>query len=367
MEQLNEELKYILDTFDIQVLPNSPNYWLIRTESGSFYDIFKNENYVSIGFDKIDIDDINNIKDKELKEKISILYPDYKKPGLVLGQLKKFLFEIEKGDIIIIPSKNSKSLCIGQAISNPYQVKEEIKNKELKNDILTYKKRIDIKWIAEIKRNAFDVYIYRLLTSHQGIVSANAYKYYINRMIFPIYYQNGNIHLCFYINKENNISLDDTFNFYSTIKDAINLYNSITESSIIGEISVKSTVNSPGVIEFFGHPEIIIPILFVLFLCGGKIEAKFTKDEKKIEISTDGFLEKLLKFYKEFNKKNTDENKIKLEKFKIKSANSLNAMNTNLVSKRKTENNIILVEKNTTKSQKNEYLGQQSLFDDLYQ
>ena len=42
-------------------------------------------------------------------------------------------------------------------------------------------------------------------------------------------------------------------------------------------------------------------------------------------------------------------------------------MNTNLVSKRKTENNIILVEKNTTKSQKNEYLGQQSLFDDLYQ
>lgn len=59
----------ILNYFDIPILPDNPNYWLIRTESGSFYSTFKNENYVSIGFDKINIDDINTLEDKEVKKK----------------------------------------------------------------------------------------------------------------------------------------------------------------------------------------------------------------------------------------------------------------------------------------------------------
>ena len=346
MENLNEELKYILNAFDIKILPSNPNYWLIRTESGSFYDIFKKNNYVSIGFDKINIDDIENLDDKEIKEKISILYPDYKKPGLVLGQLKNFLYKIENGDIIIIPSKKSRSLCVGQAVSNPYQIKEEIKNKEIKDDILTYKKRIEIKWIAEIKRNAFDVYIYKLLTSHHGIVSANEYKSFINRMIFPIYYQNGNIHMCFYINKNDNISLNDTFNFYSIIKEAIDIYNATTNSSIKGNISVKSTVNSPGVIEFLGDPGIMIIVIAVLGICGGKITANFTKEEKIFEASTDGLLEKILKFVKQSNRKNLEKSKFNLEEYKLKSENVLKAMNADISQRPTIENNIILVEKN---------------------
>ena len=371
MEDLNKETKLLLDAYNIRALPSNPNYWLIRTESGSFYEIFKKKDYVSIGFDKIDINDIGkNIdkkKDEALKEKIATLYPDYKKPGLVLSQLRKFLFDIEKGDIIIIPSKNSRKLCVGQAISAPYQIKKELKNKELLADTLTYMKRIDVKWIAEINKNSYDIYIYKLLSSHQAIVSANSYKNFINRMIFPIYYQDGKIHLCFNIKTEDNISLDDTYDFYSLIKESIDLFNELTNSDIKGEISVKSTVNSAGMIEFLGHPTVmfaVISILIFLGLCGGKINVKYLNGEFDFNLESAGLIQKLLDWYKEKNNKDISKENIKLKKYKEKSKNTLKNLKAEVNLEQKTQDNIIIIEKENKKSNKKEDPNQQSFFDD---
>ena len=365
--ELNEELKYIFKELNIQILPDEPNYWLIRTESGTFFDTFKNENYVSIGFDKININDIYNKDEKELKEKISELYPECKKPGIILGQLKKFINEVKKGDIIIIPSKNSNKLCVGQAFSDSYQVGNDVKNDEIENDIYTYIKRIDVNWIAEINKNAYDVYIFRLLSSHQGIVSANAYKNFINRMIFPIYYQNGNIHMSFQINKTDEISLIETSNFYEIFCNAIDLYNYLTNSNIeYNGISVKSTVNSPGIIEFFWETPIILAVVVLFFLCCGKISCKFTPTEKNIELSTEGFLKKILDLIKEFHEKNTSDKKMKIEDFKQKSSFVLKSMKANINLNPKKENNIIIINKRVTKKDNGteDYENQISMFDD---
>ena len=407
MQNIDEETQKLLDLYNIKTLPDNPNYWLIRTESGSFYDIFKKKNYVSLGFDKIDINDIPEKPDKEndalLKEKIAMLYPENQMPGLVLGQLRKFLYSIEKGDIIIIPSKNSNKLCIGQAISDPYQIEKELKSREVLTDTLTYMKRIDVKWIAEIDKSSYDVYIYRLLSSHQAIVNAEQYKSFINRMIFPMYYQNGKIHLCFDIKTEDNISLDTTFDFYSLIKESIELFNSLTDSNIQGDISVKSTVNSPGLIEFLGHPTIMIAVITVLFivgLCGGKVN--ITHGVFNMNLEGDGLLKKILDLYsehkqkklddknlqletlkeknrekiaernqileayKEQNSKDTEDKKIKLERYKVKSQETLEKLKAGINTNREIEDDIIIIQKENKKPSKTkkEDPNQQSFFDD---
>lgn len=275
---------------------------------------------------------------------------------MILGQLKKFLFKIQKGDIIIIPSKKSKKLCIGQAISNPYQIKDETKNKELENDILTYKKRIDIKWIAEINRNAFDIYIYKLLTSHQGIVSANEYKNFINRMIFPIYFQNNNLHLSINVNKEKSISFTDNIDFLNSLSEIINIFNKLYDENInLDNISIKTTVNSPGVIELYGHYIPIIVISAFLFFIGGKFIHKSTKKtpdgsiiEKETNIETEGLLKKILDFIK--HKDNTEIKKLKtlsdisFQKMEadLHDKNTLNVENKKFVKKEEDSNQINL-------------------------
>lgn len=319
MEITNKDIEEVINYFSIPILPSKPNYWLIRTEGGTFYNTFKKGNYVSIGFDKVNLDDISLKDDGKLKEAVALLYPDTKRPGTIVSQLRKFKYNVKKGDIIIIPDKNSKNLCIGQAISDIYQINSTAKNKEIINENYTYQKRINTNWIAEVPKSNFDLYVYKLLNSHQGIVSCNDYKGFINRMIFPIYCQDGDMHLTFNITKRNNISLDDYSNMFDTLKYAIDLFNKMTNSNVSKGINIKLTANSPGILEILGNPITMSIIILMFFIAGGKITVSWKKEEKNINLESDGLIDKISKFMRQLHK---DEFK-KLKLFVDKSTSGL--------------------------------------------
>lgn len=304
-----EQYEELLEAFNIPKLPTEPNYWFIRTEGGSFYNIFKAQKYVSIGYDKVDLDLIVDKKDDAIKDEIALLYPDCKRPGVIVSQLRRFKYNVKKGDIILIPDKSSRNLCIGQATSDVYQLSKKDKQLELNSEIYTYEKRIDTTWFAEIPKNNFDLYIYKLLNSHQAIVSCDLYKSFVNRMVFPIYVQDGNMHLSINIDKKENITFLNYQGLFEMLDSCIKLYNDIMDTELKPDINVKVTANSPGVFEILGDPKIIIAIVIGFALVGGKIKYKNTKKETQLNIESEGILEKISKLYEQYNR-----TKIKLVK-----------------------------------------------------
>ena len=81
---MDTELQQILSILNIEQIPKERNYWLIRTESGRFYFDFLENNYVSIGWDEFsDINTFKSNEEKKLKEHISSVYKNEKRPGYI--------------------------------------------------------------------------------------------------------------------------------------------------------------------------------------------------------------------------------------------------------------------------------------------
>lgn len=109
---MDKEIYEILKQLGIVGIENNVKYWLVRTASGTFFKDFYNNNYVSIGWDDIsDIDFIKNTEEKKFKEKIAEIYPSEERPGYIMGQIRRFVCEIKKGDFILIPSVNSSYIA----------------------------------------------------------------------------------------------------------------------------------------------------------------------------------------------------------------------------------------------------------------
>ncbi len=56
----------------IKNIPATRNYWLIRTQSGEYYESFRTHNFVAIEHEKISLADIGSVRWKYLSFLISI-------------------------------------------------------------------------------------------------------------------------------------------------------------------------------------------------------------------------------------------------------------------------------------------------------
>ena len=105
----------------IPIVPNERRYWLIRTESGIFYDDFIKGGYIAIGYDKIGLTAIQEVHKstagndilllRGLKNLSGALFTQKDKPGKasrVAGQLYRFIYGMQTGDVVLIPSENSE-------------------------------------------------------------------------------------------------------------------------------------------------------------------------------------------------------------------------------------------------------------------
>src|SRR6185312_9045106 len=109
---------------------------------------------------------------KELKTLSQKKYPD-DRFGLIAGQVMKFVVELKKGDIVIIPSSNSEIISIGEVTSSTIP---ELTQAELLKTECPYKKRKPVKWIKDISRDSLDPFLYRMLQAHQAINNITRYS-----------------------------------------------------------------------------------------------------------------------------------------------------------------------------------------------
>ena len=130
------------------------NVWCVRAEFGSYTKQFVDSGYVAIGW--MHNTDLGQIKTREE------LYPIYKVEhpqdtsniviGQQVGQIARFLLEIEAGDYVITPASDTEWLHYGLVEPNPsYHFASD-------DDGCPYRHRRRVKWAKEkLNRSGFSV------------------------------------------------------------------------------------------------------------------------------------------------------------------------------------------------------------------
>lgn len=305
----------------MDILKNIPNidpdrnYWLVRTKGGTYFQDFHLNNYIAIGWDKVNnlsilCDETRKVlmdtlkaqypsrKEIEEDEEVVLLeeLTDRKKSysyGLIANQLIRFTREMKKGDIVIIPSENSKHVAYGEILEDDIYL-EDINTEDLESNECPYIKRRKVNWIKYQKKHEIDIYLYQILNSHHSITSANDYSSVIDRTIYPFYIKGEHAYLTMKVNQERDISGVDIGGF---VYNTISLVDSYNESS--GEkfnkrdVVTKINVQSAGIIEFIGPVAYIACIaLGAVVILGG--ETSFLG----IKLKTDGVSKTILEWVK---------------------------------------------------------------------
>lgn len=304
----------VLKSLGIDVFNENRRYWFIRTQSGMYYDDFINENFVGIEWDEIsDLSFIKNANEEEWKEKIINTYKDVEKPGYIMNQIKKFVYDIKAGDIVIIPNEKSRWLAIGEIVEDNVDIFEEkeevdfetllesLDESEIKNNKTIIKKRRKVKWIRQFKRAEWDPYLQGIIHSNSAVISADKYGIYIDRMLSQFYIKGDYAYYTYKVNKKKNIPYVDMLKFLNNNYELINYINSYYPNLKINEedLILKINVQSKGPVQLKGAVrDVLIVGLIIGALFGTNMKFKIMGFEYQIQ--TDG-LPALLNSIKEFS------------------------------------------------------------------
>lgn len=131
------------------------NVWCVRANAGEFTEHFLRGGYAGIGWREI-VQNLSDIRTREeLYEIVRSAYPDIQSAiviGNYVGQLSRFLLEIQAGDYVITPAADTELLHYGQVEPDPsYFYATE-------DDGCSYKHRRRVVWGKErLKRGDFSV------------------------------------------------------------------------------------------------------------------------------------------------------------------------------------------------------------------
>ncbi|KAF1341723.1 restriction endonuclease [Bacillus subtilis] len=299
-------LEELIEEYEIPVvqIDDKRKYWLVRTQSGEYYEQFYFENFISVGWDEFnDIEKFKTADKSVIIKEIEKAYPENKKPGLIYSQIKRFLFELSPGDVVMIPSPNSTRISFGIILSDV-----EIKNiseTDIEEGECPFTKRRNVKWLKTIRRAELDPYLYKMMHTHLTISNATEYAEVIDRTLHSFYIKKGTAHLVLEVKQENDIPAMDLINGINNILDIVPLLKNPQDENVDfnkSDIDLKLRVQSPGVIEFISNdvPWAIFGIGIVLtFVVGGTIKGSFTKEKTEVEASSQGLIEKILKLRKQ--------------------------------------------------------------------
>lgn len=282
-ELINQELESLITS--IPNIPKNRRYWLVRTQSGKYYDSFIEYNYIAIGHNEVPYSKILELRKeakddeketlKKLKDFCKKKYPEELRPGLIANQILKFIYAIKKGDIVIIPSESSEYIAIGEIQQTPIL---EITDSDIAKTECPYTKRKKIKWIKKQRRSSLDPYLYKLMQAHQAINDINDYDDVIERTINNFYIKNGEANVILDVRTQDKISAVELFQLGHYLLSYTNDYFNYSKiNADINDISVKLNLNSPGKIQLNSKKirSVFMMALIINGLFGGGLKLNY--------------------------------------------------------------------------------------------
>ena len=275
------------------------NYWLIRTNGGQNYNYFKQNNVVGIGWSKILLQDIKNLKFGEVGElaivkKVQKEYPEERNPKSAINQLKRFIFDIKRGDIVIIPDYNSFILSIGEITDDITIERSNIHINDKRTDINKFRK---VEWKTTILKELMEAELYKMLFAHRAVSLITKYEFFIDRILNTFYFKNGNFHLVMDIQEKKDIVGMDFFKTWVEVFELIEEFGKENKIEVVpSKLRTKFKVQSPGIIEFIteNFQTIVILASVTFLLVGGDFAIKLK--EREARFKTDGLINRIDKF-----------------------------------------------------------------------
>jgi len=270
------QIEELGNIFNIPVASETQQVWFIRTSGGDYYDDFRLNKFVAIGWDKIPAEWIikkplfsvtddegkeNETKpllplpEKEFKRRVTTLYPDETRPGLVYGQLNSFYNVMRAGDWIVIPSKSTQALTIGILgdILHDDIERTVVPDNDYENCAYTHKRTVA--WLREIPAS-YDIYLQRSLRAQQTISNITDISGLVFRHLYPVYVVNNEVRVTFQKTTEGELNALSNIELISSVIDIADQIASLYKVEPFNkDFTMKTAVGSPGIIE------LIIPIV----------------------------------------------------------------------------------------------------------
>lgn len=284
------------------IVPDNRRYWLIRTQGGSYYESFRENNFIAINYDEIKLSEIAKIK-KNAKDEIEAItgikdmvgrtYKDLQN-GLIASQLHKFVYEVKKDDVVIILGYSSGEVSFGTVKQTPLL---EVSQRELVATGCPYEKRKGIRWKQSQSRISLDPYLYKMLQAHQVINDISHYGDIIERTLGNFYVKNGEGNLILDVLTPSKINARDLFSTgHFLLEYSQDFFNAYGIALDVNEVQVKINVNSKGKIHFKAPnaSTVWLIALLIVGIVGGGASVKTSFFE--MDISTDGAVKKVIEY-----------------------------------------------------------------------
>lgn len=296
----------LFEDYEIPIvrIPVDRGYWLVRTNAGDYFDDFYSGEYIGIGWNDFNTpsDFVHSAK-QATQERIEEIHDDVQS-WRVFGQIQKFFHGIKIGDIVMIPSRNSKDIVFGEVLSDVYF--ETINHDELEEGVCPFEKRRTVRWIKKADRTTLDPYLYKMMQSHFSISDAREYADIIDRTLHGFYIKGDKSHLILNVDQPNDIPLLDLMDALRVPLVAVDLINEISEGEIKydkEDLDAKIRVQSVGMIVLSSVGPamgLVIGIgILMVFVAGGKVKIsrKGTEgSDSAADFESDGLIEKFIKW-----------------------------------------------------------------------
>ena len=265
-------LETLAKEFNIPIVGGEHKVWFFRTKAGQFYHDFKVNDYIALGWDLISPEFITETKTSRdsKKEQIEALYPDEKRPGLILSQMETFYTKMNVGDLVVIPAEGGKEVSIGRL--GELQANVQHKNEAEEYPQCTYMHKRSVEWVKVVDVIR-DIYLFKALRAQQTISDVSECGELIFRNLFPVYISEDGIHVTMQKETEANLNLAQNvelqYNFLEIMDEVAKLYG---KEKFRSEVSIKTAVGSPGFLELIlpGIPVSAIAATFLIKFAIGK-------------------------------------------------------------------------------------------------
>lgn len=251
VQLLNEILN-----FKVEMVPDETRFWMVRTKKGYFYDEFLGKKFIALAWNNITRE--TNLSDEEnLSNLIQKEYPEIRRPRTVINKCKSFIYDMKKGDIVVIPNKGTAKVAfvrVGDYFeddSKTIEIEKEVIKSIENNDVrikdvsCPYKKRREIEILKVMDSENINYNLYRAITSYHGISNLDDCSRFILSAIYNVYTFNNDLNIVFNVRKKTPISpLELSGMLYGTTKYLCEI--GIPEENI----STQININSPGPIDF---------------------------------------------------------------------------------------------------------------------
>jgi restriction system protein len=234
-------------------IESSKNYWFVRTDNGDYYQDYYEHGFIAIGWDYITIQDLQSISGTafDIKQKIAHREGldivnnarDKGKVTAIFNKLKAFK-NLNRGDIIVIPSENSQRLAFGFVADNQIFTNVDDPN-------CPFVKRRRINWVEEKDIDELDKIFYQIRISRHTISSIKPYEAYIDKVVKTLFIKNDYSHYVLDLQTDKDINFNTLLQLINNIRFLTEwLNNDFNLGENLDQNAIKLNLQSSGKIEF---------------------------------------------------------------------------------------------------------------------